>query len=65
LLTGGEGWHNNHHAHPVSANHGMAWWELDFNYWGIKLLALVGLAKSVKVTHLSATTSRLKQSPLE
>jgi fatty-acid desaturase len=43
----------------------MAWWELDFNYWGIKLLALVGLAKSVKVTHLSATTSRLKQSPLE
>jgi stearoyl-CoA desaturase (delta-9 desaturase) len=60
LLTGGEGWHNNHHAHPVSANHGMAWWELDFNYWGIKLLALVGLAKSVKVTRLSATPSNLK-----
>src|ERR1700733_6530109 len=65
LLTGGEGGHNNHHAPPVSANHGMAWWELDFNYWGIKLLALVGLAKSVKLTHLSASTSRLKKSPLE
>ena len=25
LLTGGEGWHNNHHAHPVSARHGLAW----------------------------------------
>ncbi len=23
LLTGGEGWHNNHHAHPVSARHGL------------------------------------------
>ena len=49
LLTGGEGWHNNHHAHPVSASHGMAWYEVDFNYWGIKLLALLGLAKKIKV----------------
>lgn len=24
LVTGGEGWHNNHHAHPLSATHGMA-----------------------------------------
>ena len=38
LLTGGEGWHNNHHAHPVSARHGMAWYEVDFNYMGIQLL---------------------------
>ena len=50
LLTGGEGWHNNHHAHPVSATHGMAWWELDFNYWLIRMLALLGLAKDIKVT---------------
>ena len=49
LLTGGEGWHNNHHAHPVSATHGMAWWEVDFNYWGIRLLALLGLARDIKV----------------
>ena len=27
LLTFGEGWHNNHHAHPVSARHGLAWYE--------------------------------------
>jgi stearoyl-CoA desaturase (delta-9 desaturase) len=65
LLTGGEGWHNNHHAHPVSANHGMAWWELDFNYWGIKLLALAGLAKSVKVTRLSAIPPHPKAQRLE
>ncbi|MGA8044149.1 MAG: fatty acid desaturase [Terracidiphilus sp.] len=51
LLTGGEGWHNNHHAHPVSATHGMMWWELDFNYLLIRLLGLLGLAKNIKVMH--------------
>jgi fatty-acid desaturase len=57
LLTGGEGWHNNHHAHPGSATHGMAWWEVDFNYWGIRLLALLGLAKEVKVVRPKAARS--------
>ncbi len=49
LLSGGEGWHNNHHAHPVSARHGLAWYELDVNYWGIRLLGLLGLARKIKV----------------
>jgi fatty-acid desaturase len=49
LLTGGEGWHNNHHAHPVSARHGLAWYEFDPNYYGIWLLAKLGLAKNVNV----------------
>ena len=52
LLTGGEGWHNNHHAHPVSATHGMAWWEVDFNYCLIRMLALLGLAKDIKLTRM-------------
>ena len=30
ILTFGEGWHNNHHAHPTSARHGMAWYEFDY-----------------------------------
>jgi fatty-acid desaturase len=34
LLTFGEGWHNNHHAHPQAARHGLAWYELDLNWWG-------------------------------
>jgi stearoyl-CoA desaturase (delta-9 desaturase) len=67
-LTGGEGWHNNHHAHPASATHGMAWWEVDFNYWGIRLLALVGLARNVKVmrpkpTRFLPTSSDPAQTP--
>ena len=49
LLTGGEGWHNNHHAHPVSARHGLTWYEVDPNFWGIWLLAKVGLAKRIQV----------------
>jgi len=47
LLTGGEGWHNNHHAHPVSARHGLAWYEFDPNYYGIWLLEKLGIAKKV------------------
>jgi fatty-acid desaturase len=54
LLSGGEGWHNNHHAHPVSARHGMAWYELDVNYWGIRLLGLLGLARKIKVQGVDA-----------
>lgn len=49
LLTGGEGWHNNHHAHPVSVRHGLAWYEFDQNYLSILLLKKLGLAWDVKV----------------
>lgn len=49
ILTGGEGWHNNHHAHPVSARHGLAWYEFDPNYYGIWLLSKIGLAEKVQV----------------
>ncbi len=48
LLTWGEGWHNNHHAYPRSARHGMRPWEIDFAWWHIRLLALVGLAHDIR-----------------
>ena len=48
LLTFGEGWHNNHHAHPTSAKHGLKWYEIDFNWWGIRVLQLMGLARRIK-----------------
>lgn len=59
LLTGGEGWHNNHHAHPVSATHGMTWYEPDFNYWGIRLLGFLGLAKKIKVQGINGGPARV------
>ena len=48
LLTFGEGWHNNHHAHPQAARHGMTWWEVDMNWYGIYALRLLGLAWDIK-----------------
>lgn len=52
LITFGEGWHNNHHAHPTSASHGLAWYELDLNWMGIRALQLMGLARSIKLVKL-------------
>jgi stearoyl-CoA desaturase (delta-9 desaturase) len=52
LVSGGEGWHNNHHANPVSARHGLAWYEIDPNYWGIWLLSKLGLARKIQVAKL-------------
>ncbi|HWS55924.1 MAG TPA: fatty acid desaturase [Pyrinomonadaceae bacterium] len=54
LLTWGEGWHNNHHAHPPAARHGLAWYEVDVNWWGIRALELLGLAKDVKLISAAA-----------
>jgi len=49
LLTGGEGWHNNHHANPVSARHGLAWYEFDPNYYGIWLLEKMKIEKNIRI----------------
>jgi sn-1 stearoyl-lipid 9-desaturase len=48
LITFGEGWHNNHHAHPVAARHGIKWYEIDINWWGISALRMLGLATGIK-----------------
>ena len=53
LLTFGEGWHNNHHAYPQSARHGMAWYEFDPNWYGILVLRILGLAWDVKAQKLN------------
>jgi stearoyl-CoA desaturase (delta-9 desaturase) len=49
LLTLGEGWHNNHHAFPRSARHGLRWWEVDVTYLLIRLMSFVALAKQIHV----------------
>ena len=45
----GEGWHNNHHAFPSSARHGLRWWQIDLSYYIIKFLMLCGLAWKVRL----------------
>jgi len=57
LLTFGEGWHNNHHAHPTSARHGLRWYEIDFNWWGIRVLQLLGLARAIKRVRFNAAVT--------
>jgi stearoyl-CoA desaturase (delta-9 desaturase) len=49
ILGLGEGWHNNHHAFPTSAKHGLAWWQFDLSYLVIRALWIVGLARDVRV----------------
>ncbi|MFN0168296.1 MAG: acyl-CoA desaturase [Bryobacteraceae bacterium] len=53
LASFGEGWHNNHHAHPVSARHGLAWYELDITWLEISLLSKLGIIKNVKTVSLN------------
>lgn len=47
LLAFGEGWHNNHHAFPRSAFHGLRWWQFDLAGYVIRLLERLGLAHDV------------------
>jgi stearoyl-CoA desaturase (delta-9 desaturase) len=54
ILTFGEGWHNNHHAHPASARHGLAWWEFDLTWLQIRLLEKLGVAKNVRVAKVDS-----------
>lgn len=49
VLAFGEGWHNNHHAFPPSAKHGLRWWEFDMSYIVIRTLSFFRLAWNVKV----------------
>ena len=49
LMTFGEGWHNNHHAFPYSAKHGLRWFELDLTYGIICVLRWARLADAVLV----------------
>ena len=46
-LSLGEAWHNNHHAFPTSAQHGLRRWELDPSALLIRALERVGLAWDV------------------
>ncbi len=48
LFTLGEGWHNNHHAFPSSARHGLGRGQLDLAWLVIRGLELLGLAWNVR-----------------
>ena len=64
ILAWGEGWHNNHHAFPFSARHGLRWFEVDFTWWTIKTLAWLRLARDIKLP-TPAMIARLRLTPPE
>ena len=61
LLSFGEGWHNNHHAFPTSAAHGLRRWELDSSAAVIWALERLGLAWDV--VRISPERQATKQLP--
>jgi sn-1 stearoyl-lipid 9-desaturase len=65
MLTFGEGWHNNHHAQPQSARHGLAWYEVDLNWYAISVLRVLGLAWDIKGPRLNRTEAGKIVSPSE
>jgi fatty-acid desaturase len=63
MLTFGEGWHNNHHAHPQSARHGLAWYEFDLNWYEIAILRWLRLASKVRLPKLTHCSLKLTNRP--
>jgi stearoyl-CoA desaturase (delta-9 desaturase) len=63
LLTFGEGWHNNHHAHPTAAQHGFTWYEIDMNWYGIWALKRLGMAWDIKRVKLADLENGLAAAP--
>jgi len=61
LLTFGEGWHNNHHAFPTSARHGLKWYQFDMNWLTIRLFKRLGWAKQIRVFDVEKPPLELKK----
>ncbi len=64
LLTWGEGWHNNHHAFPSSARHGLRWFELDTTWLTIRVLEALNLACDVWVPSPDMLARRIHRSTM-
>jgi stearoyl-CoA desaturase (delta-9 desaturase) len=60
LITLGEGWHNNHHHFPGSAKQGFYWWEIDFTYYGLRVLAALGIIWDLKIVPIAVKNAHIK-----
>jgi stearoyl-CoA desaturase (Delta-9 desaturase) len=58
VLVFGEGWHNNHHAFPSSARHGLARWQFDVSWWVIRGLERLRLVSNVRRPSLDQMARR-------
>ena len=60
VLALGEGWHNNHHAFPTSARHGLRWWQFDMSWLFIKTLILLRLARNPRIPSLERQRAAMR-----
>lgn len=58
VLACGEGWHNNHHAFPSSARHGLQWWQFDLSWLIIRAMMACGLAWNIKLPSARAMEAK-------
>lgn len=49
LITGGEGWHINHHHCQASARQGFFWWEIDATWYLLKVCRRLGIVHNLKL----------------
>jgi stearoyl-CoA desaturase (Delta-9 desaturase) len=59
VLAFGEGWHNNHHAFPRSAFHGLRWWQIDVSGYLILALERMKLVSDMVRVPLEVQAARL------
>ncbi len=58
IIALGEGWHNNHHAFPRSAFHGLRWWQVDVSGYVIRVLEAGHLVWNVQRIRLQDQLKR-------
>jgi stearoyl-CoA desaturase (Delta-9 desaturase) len=59
LITGGEGWHNNHHHYQGSTRQGFKWWEIDTTYYVLWVMSKLRLVSNLRKPPKRVLTSRL------
>lgn len=66
LISMGE-FHNNHHYYPSSCRQGFAWWEIDINFYILKVLSWIGLVWNLKTPpeHVLRKPVQQKMTPAE
>ena len=63
VVSFGEGWHNNHHAFPSSALHGLEWWQIDISGVVIRGMRRVHMIRNVRVP--TEKQLAMKAAPIE
>jgi stearoyl-CoA desaturase (delta-9 desaturase) len=61
LLTFGEGWHNNHHFWPSTANQGFFWWEVDVSYGVLRVLSALRVVSELRTPPDTVRFAHLEQ----